>query len=142
MTRLVRSLLQGGLVGAVVGAAATAWLGGESTAKLIVAAMPIPEGAPITVSMLEAREVPSRFMSKRKLGVVQVAGVLGQEAPQAMRPGDFLDPTHFGPRPDACALDARSLAAQLGLQGGDTAVFIERLSAESLRAAPGPGPTR
>ncbi|MDX2010660.1 MAG: hypothetical protein SFW67_10735 [Myxococcaceae bacterium] len=142
MTRLARALVQGGLVGAVVGAAATALLGGEPTAKLIVAAMPIPEGAPITVSMLEAREVPARFMSKRKLGVVQVAGVLGQEAPQAMRAGDFIDPTHFGSRPDVCALDARSLAAQLGLQGGDTAGFIERLSGEPLREAPGPKPTR
>jgi hypothetical protein len=138
-----RNLVVGVLVGGVTGAVGTWWLAGEPTTKLIVAAMPIPEGAPITVSMLEAREVPTRFMSKRKLGVAHVAGVLGQDAPHDMRAGDFLDPTHFSARPDACLLDAKSLAAQLGLESAWAGDFIDQLGREEAgAAAPGDVPRR
>jgi hypothetical protein len=142
VTRFVRGLVAGALAGGLAGAGATAFVAREPTTKLIVAAMPIDEGSTITVSMLEAREVPSRFMSKRKLGVANVAGVLGQEAPHDLRAGDFLDPTHFSARPDTCALDAKALAGQLGLTSAPVAGFLERLAATEPEAQPGPGAPR
>ncbi|MCA2977730.1 MAG: hypothetical protein INH41_06170 [Myxococcaceae bacterium] len=137
-----RALSWGVVAGVVVGGAGAFWLSAEPTDRLIVAAMTIPEGTTITVSMLEAREVPRRFMSRRKLGVTHVAGVLGQEAPHPLLAGDFIDPTHFGVRPDVCPLEARRLAAELKLETADAADFIERLAAEPDRSGSPPVPAR
>jgi hypothetical protein len=139
MTGFGRALVLGAVGSGLTTAMVTAWVVGEPRSKLIVAAMPIEEGATITVSMLDAREVPTRFLSKRKLGVVHVAGVLGQQAPHSLRAGDFLDPTHFSERPDACVLDASSVARQLGVQGPGLDDFVARLGGNRRRASARPG---
>lgn len=99
----------------------------ERSTRLIVAAMDIDEGTPITVTMLEDRSIPTRYLSKRKLGATSVAGIMGQLAPQSMRRGDFVDPTHFGPRIDACVSDAKASAARSGLTGPELDAFLARL---------------
>lgn len=110
-------------VAAFVGAA----LIREPETRLVVAAVDIPEDTDITMGMLEARTVPTRFLSKRKLGAASVAGVMGQPAPQAMRAGDFIDPNHFGTSTDACLVEARGVATALGLPDAATRDFLERL---------------
>ena len=103
------------------------WLGREPTAAVIVAATDIPEGTPITISMLDLARVPERFVSSRKLGAVNVAVVTGQAAPQSLRARDFLDPTHFGPSEDPCVLDARATGARLGLDAPQLDLFLATL---------------
>jgi Flp pilus assembly protein CpaB len=98
-----------------VSAVITLWVAPEPTSRVVVAAQQIPEGATITVGMLEERDVPTRFWSKRKLGVASAAGVMGQEALHPIGAGDFIAPTHFGTRPDACVLHARALARQFAV---------------------------
>jgi hypothetical protein len=129
MSNWLRALLVGGLGSALVTAALTIWLGSEAESKLVVAAMEIPEGATITLGMLEMRLVPTRFFSQRKLGVASVAGVMGREAPHLIRAGDFIDPMHFGDRPDVCELEARALARKYGVEGAALEGFVKRLSA-------------
>lgn len=131
MTPWGRGLLIGGLSAGVVTGGLTAWLSSEPESKLVVAAVEIPEGSTITIGMLEVREVPTRFFSKRKLGVTSVAGVMGQEAPHLVRAGDFIDPTHFGDRPDVCVLDTRGLAPRFGVEGAALEDFVKRLSTVS-----------
>lgn len=117
-----------GLGGALLVSGGLSWLvAAEPHTRLIVAASDIPEGTGITVGMLEHREVPDRFLSRRKMGVASVAAVMGQEAPQAMRTGDFIDPTHFGTSTDACAVEAQGVAARLRLPDAATREFFDRL---------------
>ncbi|MBL8918530.1 MAG: hypothetical protein JNJ54_06685 [Myxococcaceae bacterium] len=123
-----RSLVTRALGPAVVTGALTVWFVSEPESKLVVAAVEIPEGSTITIAMLEVREVPTRFFSRRKLGVSSVAGVMGQEAPHLVRAGDFIDPTHFGDRPDVCVLDTRRLGPQFGVEGAALEEFVKRLS--------------
>lgn len=99
----------------------------ERSTRLIVAAMNIEEGTTITLTMLEDRSIPDRYLSRRKLGATSVAGIMGQVAPQSMRRGDFIDPTHFGPRVDACVSDAKASAARHGLTAPELDAFLARL---------------
>ena len=80
MTPFARGLGFGLGSALVISAAAGFWVGSETETRLIVAADDIPEGAVITVGMLDVRHVPVRFLSKRKLGVTNVAAVMGQQA--------------------------------------------------------------
>lgn len=127
MTSWTRTVLVAAAGSSVVTAALTAWVGSEPTSRLIVAAEQIPEGTTITVGMLEERDVPTRFWSKRKLGVTNVAGVMGHEAPHPIGAGDFIDPTHFGVRSDVCVLHARTLAPQFEVEGPALEDFLKRL---------------
>jgi len=127
MTPFARGLGFGLGSALVISAAAGFWVGSETETRLIVAADDIPEGAVITVGMLDVRHVPVRFLSKRKLGVTNVAAVMGQQAPQAMRTGDFLDPTHFGTNADGCLVEARAVATSLRLPDAATLEFLSRL---------------
>lgn len=108
------------------------WLGAEPETRLIVAATNIPEGTTLTMGLLDVRAVPVRFLSTRKLGAANVATVMGQQAPQAMRAGDFIDPTHFGTSADGCVVEARATAERLALPGPTTREFLDLLE----RSAP------
>lgn len=108
------------------------WVGSETETRLIVAAMDIPEGTTLTVGLLDVRRVAERFLSTRKLGASNVAAVMGQQAPQTMRAGDFVDPTHFGTDADGCVVEARATAAGLALPPATTRDFLDLLE----RSAP------
>lgn len=125
--------LAGGTCGALVLSAAMGWwLGAEAETRLIVAATDIPEGTTLTMGLLDVRAVPVRFLSTRKLGAANVATVMGQQAPQAMRAGDFIDPTHFGTSADGCVVEARATAERLALPQPTTREFLDLLE----RSAP------
>lgn len=127
MTPWTRALLLGAVGAAVASGGLTTWLAAEPESKLIVAAEEIPEGTSITLGMLEAREVPTRFFSKRKLGATEVAGVMGQATPHLIRAGDFIDPTHFASRPEVCELEARALAPRFSVEAAELEDFVSRL---------------
>ncbi len=127
MSGFARGLV-GGSCASLLATVALGWaLGAEPESRVIVAATDIPEGTPLTVGLLDDRAVPARFLSTRKLGASSVAAVAGQHAPQAMRAGDFIDPTHFGTSADACVVEARAIAARLAAPEPATRQFLELL---------------
>lgn len=131
MTSWTRAALVGAVGSSLASAAVTTWVASEPTSRVIVAARQIPEGTTITVGMLEEQDVPTRFWSRRKLGVASAAGVLGQEALHPIGAGDFIDPTHFGTRPDACVLHARALAPLFEVEGSPLEDFVSRLGEDA-----------
>ncbi len=132
MSPFGRGLLGGTCASMMVTIAVGWWFGAEAETRLLVAAMDIPEGTTLTVGLLDVRAVAVRFLSTRKLGAANVATVMGQQAPQAMRAGDFIDPTHFGTSADGCVVEARATAEHLALPQLTTREFVDLLE----RSAP------
>lgn len=132
MSSFGRGLVGGACTSLVLSVAVGWWLGAETETRLIVAASDIAEGTTLTMGLLDVRTVAVRFLSTRKLGAANVGNVLGQQAPQAMRAGDFIDPTHFGTTSDGCVVEARATAERLALPKPATREFLELLE----RSAP------
>jgi flagella basal body P-ring formation protein FlgA len=127
MSPFARGVAGGTCVSLCLSLAAGWWLGAEAETRLIVAAMDIPEGTTLTVGLLDVRAVAVRFLSTRKLGASNVAAVMGQHAPQSMRAGDFIDPTHFGTNADACHVEASATAERLALPTTSTREVLDLL---------------